>query len=387
MFGGLTDILFGSGGSNDSGAAKLFDQLKVPTIEEQKLILQKYVEAGQLSPEQAEAALVEANAYDGMEQDTVGKQAQLSALQQLQEIGNEGGLTATDKAKLQAIRNEEQTASRGAREAILQNAQARGAGGSGLELMAQLKNQQEAASRESSRDLNVAAMAQERALQALQAAGNQGSQLNQQQFGQQKAIADSRNEIAKFNAANTQQVGLANTQANNQAQAANLQNKQNVSNANVDTSNKQQQYNKGLSQQNFQNQMAVTQGKANALTQQAQADAQKKAADMSFMGTLAGAGATTFAASDERVKKDVEEFNASDFLDSLTGYKYKYKDPGMGEGKQVGVMAQDLEKEVPQMVEDTPRGKMVDYSPSKAGGPILAGLADINERLKRLEGK
>ena len=56
----------------------------------------------------------------------------------------------------------------------------------------------------------------------------------------------------------------------------------------------------------------------------------------------------------------------------------------MGEGKQVGVMAQDIEKEVPQMVQDTPEGKVVDYN--KAGGPILASMASLHDRLKKLEG-
>jgi hypothetical protein len=258
-------------------------------------------------------------------------------------------------------------------------------GGSGLELMAQLQNQQEAATRQSSRDLDVAAMAQERALQALQQAGAMGGQINQQQFAQQQAIADSKNEIAKFNAANQQQVGLTNTAANNQAQAANLENKQKIANANVDLGNQQQQFNKGLAQQNFQNQMAITQGKTGALQAQGQQANQNQQNNKGLFGTLAGAAATAF--SDERVKEEVKQFNASDFLDSLTGYKYRYRDPSMGNGKQVGVMAQDLEKEVPQMVEDTPYGKVVDYSPSKAGGPILAGLSDIHERLKRLEGK
>ncbi len=395
LFGGITGALFGGGGEEYSNeASNLFKGLNVPGIEEQMVQLQKYVEAGIISPEEAQAALQESNAYDNMNLDTQGRQAQLAALQQLQDIGNEGGLTAQDKAQLNAIQNEEQTKSRGAREAILQNAQARGAGGSGLEMLQQMQNEQNAASNASTRDLNVASMAQQRALAALQAAGQQGSQLNQQQFNQEQAKANAANEIAKFNAQNTQQVGLANQAANNAAQNTNLQNKQNVANLNTQTANQQEGYNKGLVQQQFQNQLAKTSGTANALNNQAAAANATRANDQNLFGTILSSGSELMkgaggaaAMSDERVKKDVSKFDAGNFLDSLTGYKYNYKDPGMGEGKQVGVMAQDVEKSVPQMVEDTPEGKMVDYSPSKAGGPIFAGLSDLHERLKKLEGR
>jgi hypothetical protein len=393
---GMFDFLYGDGGSKFTDkSARLWDQLKGLAPEEQQYRLAQYVEQGVLTPTEAEAVSVGTDPYSGAEFDTVGKNAQMAALQQLQDIGSEGGLTASDKSKLAAIQNQEQSQARGSREAILQNAQARGMGGSGLELMAQLQNQQESVNRQSSRDMDVAAQAQERALQAIQQAGQMGGQLNQQQFGQQKSLADSRSAIEQFNAQNKQNVGLQNVAAKNQAQAANLQNKQNIANQNVDQLTQQQQLNAGAKQQAFNNQQAIAKGKSDALTNQAvQANADRKGNKDEVGGLLGGIGKAAtkvFPAlsifSDERMKKDVEEFKAGDFLDSLTGYRYNYKDPGIDDESQVGVMAQDLEKEVPQMVEDTPKGKMVDYSPSKAGGPIFAGLSDIHERLKKLEGK
>lgn len=383
---GLMDFLFGKNGTDSTKQALgLWDELNPPSPEEQQIILQQYVDQGKITPEQAQAQLVQSNAYDSMNLDTEGKDAQLQALRQMSEIGNEGGLTASDKSKLRQIQNEEQTTARGANEAIIQNAQQRGMGGSGLEMLQRMKNQQDSATRQSNKDLDVAAMGQERALQAMQQAGALGGNINQQQFGQQQAIANSKNAIEQFNAANKQQTNMANTNANNQAQAANLAAKQATANSNVDLQNQQNTYNKGLAQQNFQNQASVVQGKANALGSQAAQQNQNQAGNKGLFGSLLGAGAVAF--SDEDVKKDVEDFNAGDFLDSLTSNSWKYKDPSMGEGKHVGPMAQDIEKEVPQMVQDTPRGKMVDYSPGKAGGPILAGLSDIHERLKRIEGK
>jgi hypothetical protein len=392
LFGGLSDSLFGGGSEASNEAVNQYNGLTAPSIEEQRLKLQKYVDAGQLTPEQAQAALVNSNAYDSMNLDTAGKDAQLEALGQLQDIGSNGGLDAQDRAKLQAIQNDEQTQSKGARDAIIQNAQARGVGGSGLEMLAQLTNAQDSATRASQKDVNVAAEGQQRALQAIQDSANLGGTINNNQFAQQKAVADSRNAINQFNAANTQQANFANAAANNTAQASNLANKQFVSNSNVGLANDQQKFNKGLAQTNFNNQLSIDNAKANALNKaatQANTSAGQDQNIVSGLGSVAGKIYDKLPSvfSDERVKKDIEHFNAGHFLDSLTGYKYKYKDPGMGEGKQVGIMAQDLEKEVPQMVEDTPHGKMVDYSPEKTTGPVLASLADLHERLRRLEGK
>lgn len=103
-------------------------------------------------------------------------------------------------------------------------------------------------------------------------------------------------------------------------------------------------------------------------------------------GSLAQAGAAA-AMSDRRLKKDVKEFKADKFLDNLKPSEYSYKNPAHGEGKQVGVMAQDIEKQVPQAIIETAEGKAVDYSPAKMGGPILASLASLNKRLRQIEGK
>ena len=99
--------------------------------------------------------------------------------------------------------------------------------------------------------------------------------------------------------------------------------------------------------------------------------------------------------SDRKVKKNIRAAKSSDlmgtkaidgFLNDLYAYQYNYKDPAHGEGKQVGVMAQDLEKSQlgKQMVENTPQGKMVDYGHGLAA--ILASQANIHSRLKELEG-
>lgn len=359
--------------------------LELPDIQKMQLHLEDLIQQGTITPEEAKAYMQQNSQMAGVTTDPKLKQAQMDALSSLQDIGQSGGVTLGDKANLSNIATDEATKQRGSREAILQNAQARGMGGSGMELMAQLQNQQDSATRQNARDLDVAGQGQARALAALQAAGTMGGQMQGTEFNQKAEQAKAQDAINQFNTANQQAVGNANTQASNVAQAQNLAEKQRVADTNVAGHNAAQQYNKSLEQTQFDNAYKKAGGVGQA--SQVAGDQWNKAVDAQTKKQGQAMQAAGKAFSDERVKKDVKDFDASKFLDDLTSVKYNYKNKDMGEGKQVGVMAQDLEKEVPQMVEDTAHGKVVDYSPAKAGGPIFAALADIHKRLKHIEGR
>jgi len=387
LFDSIGNFLSGGNQAKASNASQSatdqFNNLQLPDISQMQLQLDQLVQQGVLTPEQAQVYLVQQSEMNNIQTDPDLYKAQMDALSGLQDISSNEGLTAADRAQLGQIQSQEDSAERGAREAILQNAQARGMGGSGIELLQQFQNQQDSATRKSQKDMDVAAMAQNRALQALQSAGSLGGQIQQQQFGQQAQIAGANDAINKFNAQNQQSVGLVNTQAKNAAMAQNLAEKQRVSDANTALRNQQQQYNKNLNQQQFDNAYKKAGGTSQALNNQSELFQKTGESNKKMLGDAATSAAAIF--SDERLKDDIEDFDPSKFLDDLTSVKYHYKNPKMGEGKQVGVMAQDIEKEVPQMVEDTPRGKVVDYN--KAGGPILASMASLHDRLKKLEGR
>ena len=91
--------------------------------------------------------------------------------------------------------------------------------------------------------------------------------------------------------------------------------------------------------------------------------------------------------SDERVKHDIKpaDDKAAKLLDSLKAYSYDYNDPKHGKGRQLGVMAQDLERTLPQAIIETPEGKAVDGA--KLAGALAATSASMHARLKKLEGK
>ncbi len=365
-----------------------FKDMETPNTEGMRLQLEQYVQQGILTPEDAETIMLEKSNMEGITLDPRMKQAQMDALSQLQEIGSEGGLTPMDKAKLARIASEEQTQSRGAREAILQNARERGIGGSGIELMSQMQNQQDSATRQSQRDLDVAGMAQQRALDAIMQAGQLGGQMGQQEFGQQAQVAGAQDAISRFNAQNQQNVINQNVQNRNAAQAANLTANQNIANQNTGQNNQQQQYNKQLEQQKFDNDLKKRQAQAGIAVSNAKNQGEDSRAGAGATNQTIGTGVTAIGMmmSDEREKKNIREVDPSEFLDKITGYSFEYKDKGHGDGKKMGVMAQDLEKTEAgrKMVVDGPDGKMVDYS--QAGPEILASLANMNKRLRNIEG-
>lgn len=99
-------------------------------------------------------------------------------------------------------------------------------------------------------------------------------------------------------------------------------------------------------------------------------------------------------ASDERNKERVTDGSGEidGFLDSLGSNKYEYTPDarglaGAGEGEHYSPMAQELEQTPvgASMVQDTPEGKQVDYG--KGFGALASGLGELNDRLKRLEGR
>src|SRR6266536_1284800 len=112
-----------------------------------------------------------------------------------------------------------------------------------------------------------------------------------------------------------------------------------------------------------------------------------------IIGGLATVGGAYIAASDRRLKTKVAD-GAKDvgrFLDSLTSQTWDYRDPEKdGAGRRLGVMAQDAgsTRMGRSFVVELPDGRgRLGLDPAKAIGPVLAGLASINARLKKIEGR
>lgn len=388
LVGGVTDILTGGSREKQNEAAmqaiQSLQSLETPDPEQMKVNLQELVSQGVITPEQAQSALVDANAYNQISLDPTTRNAQLNALRSLQDISDDG-FSSQQASDLARIKSNQAAESRGAQEAILQNAAQRGVAGGGLEMLSRMQAQQAQAGQRNLADLNVAAQADQNKLAALQQIGQLGGNIRSQDYAQEQAKAQAQNTINQFNAGQMQRTNELNTGIRNQAQGQNLAERQRISDANTGISNQQQMHNQGLSQQDFENKYRKAGGVAGAQQGLSNLYGQQGQQNMQVFGSGLQAAAI---ASDERLKKDVKDFDAGAFLDSLTGKSYRYKDPAkFGEGRNAGVMAQDLEKtpEGKALVKDTPEGKMVDYG--KGFGALLGSMADMHKRLKKVEGR
>ena len=350
------------------------EAIGIPTIEAQKIALESPELVGLL-----EAETLAPSRFEEIQMDPRLQAAQMAALEDITGIAEAGGMDAISRLNLE----EGLARAAGAEQARLQQLREDPTLGQGQRLA--LQSQAVQGSGQAARDvaLQSAAQAQQARMAALGQQANLASGMQQQQLGLAGQKASAADAINQFN-----------TQQRMGVQAQNLASKQAIANQATATRNQQEMYNKGLIQQQFQNQMAkatgqnqATQNLANQYMSQAQAAQQGQQAMTGGLLNLGGTLGAAAITSDINAKTNIESFSSDDFLGKLKPYKYDYKDESDGKGKQAGVMAQDLENtEVgKQAVIDTPRGKMVDYN--KLGPTMLSSLVELNERLKKIEGK
>lgn len=273
---------------------------------------------------QAKASTVGSSEFGNISLDPRLQQDQYAALDALKEL-SKGGLNEQDKANLAKIQTQEGVADRGRREAILQNMGARGFSGSGQDLLAQLSSGQAATDRASQRGMDVAAMAEQRALDAIMKGSSLAGDIETRKFGQEAQRAAAEDAIRKFNAGQTQQVELSNvgsaneraarvaaanldvgktnqarkmdvarynTDLANQQAQADAARRQELANLNVGNVNKAKDTNIGLKQQQFQNVMDIAAGKtgqySRAATDASTRAGQEAAAGGAIRGAIIG---------------------------------------------------------------------------------------------------
>lgn len=108
-----------------------------------------------------------------------------------------------------------------------------------------------------------------------------------------------------------------------------------------------------------------------------------------IFGSVASSAGLLAMMSDERAKTNVTDCQSdiSQMLDDLKSVEFAYKEFVNIPGMHYGVMAQDLEKSDAgkSIVFEQNGFKMIDVA--KASGLILASLANIHHRLKKIEGE
>ena len=106
---------------------------------------------------------------------------------------------------------------------------------------------------------------------------------------------------------------------------------------------------------------------------------------------LATNDVVAFASSDERLKENVASIeNAVEKVEAIGGYTYNWIPmEGVhvyGDMKDIGVIAQEIEKVFPELVSDRENGyKAVKYD--KLTAVLIEAVKELSERVKTLEGK
>lgn len=326
----------------------------VPPDLSKQLILEKFQAAGQLTPEMEQAINVAHSKVADMTPETTGRTAQVQALQQLQQLGKTG-LGAQDRAALSQIRNQVQSDMEGKRQQILQNMQARGMGGSGAELIAQLQGAQGGANSEAQQGLDVGAQAQTRALQAITQGANLGGNIQSADTSLATTKAQAADELNRFNVQNQMAQQQRNVQAQNQVQQMNLANQQAIGNANVSQANQETERANEAQRQNWLDQITRAktisggyQGLSNEYNNRANQEMANSQNMWTGIGGLVGQGVSALGsigggASSGNAISNVNQnspgaFSAGGGGTSNGGY---YSDPSAGSYYQGGLVGED----------------------------------------------
>lgn len=223
----LLDPIVGKGGDKQAGKAEGFYEeayqdgrdVQAPTLDEIDPFLFEY--AGDVNPAQLDswenlianqgrASNVDGTAFDNISTDPRLRDSQLDALSELSGIANSGGLRLSDKAQLNRIFNRVDQNDRARREAIMMRQNARGMGGSGMDLMAQLNSAQAGTDDANQRGMDLAALAQDRSLQAIMSGADMAGTIRQQDYGEAADAAKARDMLNQFNSRMSQEASFRN---------------------------------------------------------------------------------------------------------------------------------------------------------------------------------
>lgn len=297
----LLDVL--TGGENKRARNALnraqsnFDNIATPTAADLTLPeLQKYVQAGILTPAQAQAYLQEGNAFNDINLDPSSTEAQTDALSKLKSVSDAKGMTPQMQAQLTAALDRVATDTRGNNAAITENFSQRGIPAS---LMAEAAMREEAGT--GARDANLAAteaagQAEQNAINAMMNEGNLATTMHGQQYSEAAQKAQAENAMREWNAGAKNTTSEANAGRQERANEYNTGVGQDISNQNTGLANKRTEYNANVPQQVFNNAITKAGGQSTVAGNQAKQATDAGNQQMGLYGALIGGGATVLAA-------------------------------------------------------------------------------------------
>lgn len=280
-------------------------RVNVPDIAGQQLSLEEFIQTGRLTPELEQAAKLAETEFAKVQADPKLKEARLRALSSLEEQGFGGEQVQDEAAREQAI-IDSGAANRGRQEAILGDMERRGQLGSGLELAARQDAAQAEGDRLASQAMDLESQRRLRGLEAISQAGDLAGDIQSDDWKMASDVAKAKDAINLFNTQNAQSVAGRNVDRNNDASRYNLDLQQGIADKNVASRNYQQEKNKALIQQQFENKAAKAAGVSGQYGQQAKAElaAGQSAADMwGSLGSGLSKLGSAYGSDDDKKKK------------------------------------------------------------------------------------
>lgn len=271
--GGIAGAIERSNASDDAKALMLrrlqeLESVGTPPDTSLPIILEEFKSQGIITPELEKEIALESSKLAQIKEDPSYKQAQQQALQFLQQR-SETGLGPEERAAFNMLRKEAAKESEGKRQQILQNMAARGMSGSGAELAAQLSSAQAGDEALAAGGDRIAAEAARNALASISQAGNMATQMRGQDFDVASTKARAEDELNRFNVSNQIARQTRNLGALNEAQVANLREKQRISDANTAMANEEAKRQMSEKANVWQNKLNLAQAKGGIYGDQA----------------------------------------------------------------------------------------------------------------------
>lgn len=282
-----------------------YQNLQMPTVEQQQINPAAYQSAGTMDPTLLQAEQLGAvDNFQNIALDPRLQKTQRDSLSMLEKVAGQG-FTDEDKAALQLALNKTNANEQARQQALLQQQDARGVGSSDAALAMRSASAQSQANRDSEAAMQQAVEGRQRALQAATQAGSMAGQMENAAYSREAQEAAAMNAREASNAQLRTDAQNRNATAKNAAQQFNLNNAQQVANNNTQTQNTAQVHNKGLYQQNYQNQLSRLGGMSGAggnVSNNLQNNADRTAGMWAGIGSGIGSGVMGYAASQKKDK-------------------------------------------------------------------------------------
>lgn len=217
-------------------ATAIIEETGLPPDLSAPVILQELRRAGIYNPQLEATINTKASELSKIQEDKGLRDTQVQALQNMSRLGR-AGLTADERAQMNQARQSVQRDLEAKQQQIIQNMQMRGQSGSGAELAARLGASQAGADRASEEGDRISSLAQQRALQAIQASSSMAGSLRGQDFDVESRKAGAADEFERFNVGNQIATQQRNVGSQNEGQRLNLGEAQRIADTNVQMGN------------------------------------------------------------------------------------------------------------------------------------------------------